>query len=145
MDKAFYKFLDHTADVMFVAKAATLPELFEQCALATEETMVDIAKVKPKVSEKILVEEKTVEQLLFSFLDELVFFKDYKQMMFSKFEIQIQGLSTGNGYELKCLAWGEKLDLTRHNPKVDVKAVTMHLFKVEEVPSGWKAQVILDI
>ena len=141
--EAFYKFLDHTADVMFVAKAATLPELFEQCALATEETMVDVARVKQKQTEKILVEEKTVEQLLSSFLDELVFFKDYKQLMFSKFEIEIV---EGKGqWELKCVAHGEKLDLTRHNPKVDVKAVTMHLFKVEQVASGWKAQVILDI
>ncbi len=143
MDKAFYKFLDHTADVMFVAKAATLPELFEQCALATEETMVDVAKVKQKEQTKILIEEKTVEQLLFSFLDELVFFKDYKQMMFSTFEIQIGEVK--EGYELKCVAHGEKLDMTRHNPKVDVKAVTMHLFKVEQSNGLWKAQVILDI
>ncbi|OGI64311.1 hypothetical protein A2642_02115 [Candidatus Nomurabacteria bacterium RIFCSPHIGHO2_01_FULL_39_10] len=143
--EAFYKFLDHTADVMFVAKAGTLPELFEQCAMATEETMVDIARVKQKVSEKILVEEKSIEQLLSSFLDELVFFKDYKQLMFSKFEIEIAELGGGRGFELKCIAHGEKLDLTRHNPKVDVKAVTMHLFKVEQVSSGWKAQVILDI
>jgi len=139
----FYKFLDHTADVMFVAKAGTLKELFEQCALATEETMVEVAKVKHKITEKILVEEKTVEQLLFSFLDELVFFKDYKQLMFSKFEIEVS--DTPGKCELRCVAHGEKLDLTRHNPKVDVKAVTMHLFKLEQVPSGWKAQVILDI
>ncbi len=141
--EAFYKFLDHTADVMFVAKAPTLKELFEQCALATEETMVDVSKVKQKVTEKILVEEKTIEQLLFSFLDELVFFKDYKQLMFSKFEIEV--IDNPGKCELKCVATGEKLDMTRHDPKVDVKAVTMHLFKVEQVKEAWKAQVILDI
>ena len=141
--KPFHKFLDHTSDVLFVAKAETLNELFKECAFAVEETMVDISKVKPKEKIKILGEEAKIDRLLFDFIDELIFFKDYKQLMFSKFEIEIV---EGKGqWELKCVAHGEKLDLTRHNPKVDVKAVTMHLFKVEQVASGWKAQVILDI
>jgi SHS2 domain-containing protein len=28
---------------------------------------------------------------------------------------------------------------------VDVKAVTLHRFRVEQTPSGWEATVILDI
>ena len=139
----FHKFLDHTADVLFVAKADTLNELFRQCALATQETMVEVEKVKPKHQEKILGESSKIESLLFDFLDDLIFFKDYKQMVFSTFEINI---TQDNGkYTLTCVATGEKIDYTRHNPKVDVKAVTMHLFKVEEVKDGWKAQVLLDI
>ena len=56
--KAFHKFFDHTADVLFVARAETLPELFNQCALAVEETMVDVSKIKPKQKIKILGESK---------------------------------------------------------------------------------------
>src|SRR3990167_9295909 len=114
--KPFHKFLDHTADVFFVAKAETLPALFNECRLAVEETMVNIKKVKPGRQEKILIEGENIERLLFDFLDELVFFKDYQQVIFSKFEIHIE--EKGGKYQLSCLASGEKLDLTRHEPKV---------------------------
>lgn len=137
------KFLDHTADIFFVAKAATLPQLFEQCALAVEETMVEIKHVKPKTKVKILGENGKVDSLLFDFLDELLFFKDYKQLVFSKFNITIE--EKQGKYHLNCLAYGEKIDVLRHSPKVDVKAITMHLFEVKPVPGGWKAQVLIDI
>ena len=90
MQPPFHKFLDHTADVFFVAKAETLPELFNECALAVEETMVDISKVNPKQKVKILGEDIKIEGLLFDFLDELLFYKDAKQLIFSKFEIEIK-------------------------------------------------------
>lgn len=141
--EAFHRFLDHTADVMFVAKADNLPELFNHCALAVEDTMVEVDNVKAKTKIKILGEDDKVEGLLFSFLDDLVFFKDYKQLVFSKFEITIE--EKNGKYVLQCFAYGEKIDHTRHEPKVDVKAVTMHLFKVEKIGETWKAQVILDI
>ncbi|HLC70557.1 MAG TPA: archease [Candidatus Nanoarchaeia archaeon] len=141
--KPLHKFLDHTADVFFVAKADTLPALFNECALAVEETMVDVAKVKIVDIIKILGESATVESLLFDFLDELLFFKDYRQLVFSKFEIEIQ--EKEEKFSLVCSAQGEKIDFSRHDPKVDVKAITMHEFKVEKVKDGWKAQVLIDI
>ncbi len=140
-----YKFFDHTADVLFVAKGDTLAEVFTQCGLATEETMVDLEGVEPVEQTKILCEEMKLDRLLFDFLDELIFFKDYKQLIFCKFDISIE--QRGNKHYLSCIAWGEKLNLARHDPKVDVKAVTMHEFKLEysEEKKQWKAQVILDI
>ncbi|MBI4151337.1 archease [Candidatus Woesearchaeota archaeon] len=143
MERPFHKFLDHTADVFFVAKADTLPELFEQCALAVEETMVDVAKVAPKQTIKILGEDKNLETLLYDFLDELLFFKDYRQLVFSKFEISI--VEKNGKFVLQCVASGEKLDLARHDPKVDVKAITMHEFEVKKIDKGWQANVIVDI
>ncbi len=141
--KPFHKFFDHTADVLFVARADTLPQLFEQCALATEETMVDVSKVKAKQKVKILAESKDVEGLLYDFLEEIVFFKDYKQLLFSKFEIAI---TEGDGaYHLSCNAYGDKLDVARHDPRVDVKAVTRHEFEVVKDKQSWKAKVLLDI
>ena len=141
--KAFHKFFDHTADVLFVARADTLPELFRECALATEETMVDVATIKPLQKIKILAESKDVPSLLHDFLYELVFFKDYKQLLFSKFEIEI--VEQTGGYSLTCLAYGEKLDVARHDPRVDVKAVTRHEFEVVKDKQSWKAKVLLDI
>jgi SHS2 domain-containing protein len=139
----FHKFLDHTADVFFVARGNTLAELFEQCALAVEETMVELDKVKPSQKEKILAEADKIDRLLFDFLDELVFFKDYKQLVFRKFDLTIK--EEEGKYSLTCLAAGEKIDPLRHNPKVDVKAITMHEFEVVKDNKGWKARVLVDI
>lgn len=141
--KPFHKFFDHTADVLFVARADTLPELFRECAAAVEETMVDVSAVKAKEKVKILAENVKIDGLLFDFLEELVFFKDYKQLVFSKYDLEIR--EKEKGFALICFAYGEKLDVSRHDPRVDVKAVTMHEFEVVKDKQGWKAKVLLDI
>ncbi len=144
--KAFHKFFDHTADVLFVARADNLPDLFRECALAVEETMVDVSTIKFTQNVKILVESKDLAGLLHDFLEELVFFKDYKQLLFGKFEIEIQEKQEKKGgYNLVCVAHGEKLDVARHDPRVDVKAVTRHEFEIVKDKQSWKAKVLLDI
>ncbi|HLD01082.1 MAG TPA: archease [Candidatus Nanoarchaeia archaeon] len=140
----FYKFLEHTADVLFEAEAGTLEDLFIQCALAAADSQVDINRIKPKVKQHIAIKHKDIERLLFDFLDDLIFYKDSKQLIFTKFDLKIRQLKDGI-YSLDCQAHGEKLSHTKHDPKVDVKAVTMHLFEVKKTPRGWKAKVLLDI
>ena len=142
--KPSYKFLDHTADVLFQAEAKTLPELFEQCALALQETQVDISTVKPRQAVEITGENKNLDYLLFDFLDNLLFQKDSAQLVFSKFEAHIEQHPDGV-YALRCTAQGEKLNVKKHNPKVDVKAITMHMFEIKKTKQGWKAQVLVDI
>lgn len=138
-----YTFLDHTADVLFEAQGSNLNELFEQCALALEDTQVDIKLVKPKKTIKIIGKNKKIDLLLFDFLDDLLFYKDSKLLIFSKFVINIREV---NGeYKLTCQAFGEKLDHKKHDPKVDVKAITMHLFEVKKTNKGWRAKVLVDI
>jgi len=141
--KPSYTFLDHTADVLFQAEAGTLNELFQQCALALEETQVDLSKVEHKESITIKVEHKSVEGLLFDFLDDLVFYKDADLLIFSKFDVYVE--EKEGKYFLTCQAYGETLDHQKHDPKVDVKAITMHLFEVKKTVEGWKAQVLIDI
>ncbi len=51
--KPAHKFLEHTADILFQAKAETLGELFEQCALAVEESMIKLKQIQPKKEIKI--------------------------------------------------------------------------------------------
>jgi SHS2 domain-containing protein len=80
---------------------------------------------------------------LFNFLSELVFVKDSEQLLFSRFDIDI--FPENNGWKVKCECFGEKIDPEKHELLVDVKAVTMHKFAIEETKNGWKARVVLDI
>ena len=138
-----YEFLDHTADVLFKAYGNSLEEVFEQCALALEETQVDINKLENKEEVKISGKNSKVDRLLFDFLDDLLFYKDSELLIFNKFEINIE--KKGDEYYLTCNAYGEKIDHAKHDPKVDVKAITMHLFEIRQVDEGWIAQVLVDI
>lgn len=142
--KPSYKYLEHTADVLFVAKAENLNELFEQSALAVEETMVEIKKVEKKKKKLIREKHKNIEGLLFAFLSDLIYYKDAEQLIFSKFEVKIK-CKDSEGYTLICTAFGEKINPEKHQPKVDIKAITLHLFEVKKIAQGWWAKVLVDI
>jgi len=100
-----YKFFDHTADVLFEAEGKSLDELFEVCGLATEETQVELKGIKPKIKKEIALEKDTIDMLLFDFLQELIFLKDAKLLLFSKIKVFI---SEGKTNKLKAVLEGEK-------------------------------------
>ena len=141
--KPSYTFIDHTADVLFEAEAFTLSELFEQCALAVEDTQVDLSNVEQKEERTIIGKNKNVEHLLFDFLDDVLFYKDSEMLIFSKFVVEVK--QEGEDYVLTCTASGETLNPDKHEQKVDVKAITMHMFEVKKEEKVWKARVLVDI
>ena len=139
-----YKFFEDVAiaDVAFEATGKTIEEMFESAALAVTNTMVKrLDSVKRKVKRKFVVKSDKVDMLLFNFLQEIVFYKDAENLLFSDFSLKIKK----KPMKLECVAIGEKLDMKKHDLIVDVKAVTMHKFEVEETKHGWRSQVILDI
>lgn len=140
-----YKYLEDVAvaDVCFEASSKTLEELFESAGLATTNTMVkSLKKISGKEKRKISVSADTIENLLFKFLEEIIFLKDARQLIFSKYKIKI---SQGKTCKLACEALGEKINMKKHEMLVDVKAVTWHLFEVKKEKNIWRARVILDI
>ena len=141
--KPSYKFLEHTADELFVAEAENLSQLFEQCGLAVEEVMINLSEIEQTEKVEINGENKSIENLLFDFLDDLVFYKDAKQLVFSKFSVSVE--EKKGFFQLKCYAYGEKLNPEKHEQKVDIKAITMHMFEVKEIEEGWQAKVLVDI
>lgn len=136
-----YRFLGEiaTADIAFEADGKTLEELFINSALALEDSMVDLKGVGEKDKKIIEIENKDIENLLYDWLAELIFLKDSEDLLFSKFNIKIEN----NKLNAEC--FGEKIDRKKHSLRNDVKAVTLHRFKIEETDKGWKASVILDI
>ncbi len=141
-----YKFVDNlsVADVAFVAEGKTIEEMFESAALATTNIMVkDMATIAPSKRRKMTVSDKSVEKLLFNFLQEIIYLKDAELMVFSKYTVKIK--DRNGTYSLVCIAYGEKIDAEKHELVVDVKAITYHLFEVKNEGGKWKSRVILDI
>ena len=140
-----YKFFEDIAiaDVAFEATGKTEEKMFESAALAVTNTMVkDLKSVKNKVTNRITVNGNDIQTLLFNFLQELIFLKDAKLLLFSKFDIK---MSKGKKMKLTVKASGEKLDMKKHELLVDVKAVSMHNYKVEKTKYGWSASIIKDV
>jgi SHS2 domain-containing protein len=132
------------ADVAFEAWAETLEDLFRAAADATMNVMVgNLETIAARETRSIQEEESDVDMLLFQLLQELLFFKDAEQLLLRIKDIEIRQL--GGSYKLKAEARGEVLDPGRHDLVVDVKAVTLHRFRVERSPRGWDATVILDV
>lgn len=141
-----YKFVENlsVADVAFQAYGKTVEEMFESAALATTNVMVkDLEKIELKKRRKMTVSDKSIEKLLFNFLQEIIYLKDAERLVFGKYVVKIK--DRNGTYSLVCIAFGEKLDMEKHELVVDVKAVTYHLFEVKKEGDKWKSQVILDI
>jgi SHS2 domain-containing protein len=132
------------ADVAFEAWADTLEGLFIAAADATMNVMVAVLETIAEHEVRTWKAEETeLDMLLFQLLQELIFFKDAEKLLLRVRKVEIRRLE--DRCTLQAEAWGEELDPARHDLVVDVKAVTLHRFCLEQTAQGWKATVILDI
>ncbi len=144
-----YKFFDNiaVADVAYEAGGKTMEEMFESAANALMTTQVkDLETVKKKEKVTFKLENKDEERLLHDFLQELIFYKDAKLLLFSRYKLKITRQSSG-GFKLEATCFGEELNMKKHELLVDVKAVSWHMFKVwqDEKKKEWKCFIILDV
>ena len=137
-----FKFFEHTADIGIEAYGKNLNELFENAALATSEVMVNTKQIKPSIKKEINLDNKNIDNLLVDFLDEIIYYKDAEELLFSKFEVIIKKDSI---YKLKAKIYGEKINREKHELRDDAKAVTFYQFKLEKIKNGFKVRFILDI
>ncbi len=141
-----YKYLEDigTADIAFEATGRDLPELFRSAADATMNVMIDdLDTIEPREMRRIELKNDEIDMLLFDFLQELIYFKDAERLLLRVREIRME--EKEGAYSLKATTTGEPLDAGRHQQRADVKAVTLHDFRVEKTKGGWKARVLLDI
>ena len=129
------------ADVAIEAESETVAGLFESCALAITDIMVDPATLKPETEKRFRLEAPDLDRLLYDFLTELIVVKDVDSLIFKEFSIQVDQATPS----LSATAWGEPIDRGRHRLRNDVKAVTMHLFGIKREGGKWKTDVVLDI
>lgn len=131
------------ADVAFAARGTSLAELFAAAALATTGVMVDLEDIHPATSKQMTIRADNRQDLLYQWLSELLYVKDVDHLVFREFSIEIVERSEES--VLECTATGERIDSARHRLGQDVKAVTYHLFEIQEVNGEYTARVVLDI
>jgi len=134
-----YETFEHQADIGVRGFGASLEEAYANAAAAMYSVMADIGRIEQRESRAVHVTAGDREQLLVEWLNALLALSDIERMVFSRFEVLIEG------NDLSGTAWGEKLDRPRHEPKVEVKGATYHLLKVAEESGRYTAQCVVDV
>jgi len=133
-----------TADVAFEAWGETREELFISSAAALLGTMTAAPEqVARQEALTIRLEHEELDLLLWSFLQELVFYKDARRLLLHADRVRIE--ERDGLFCLEAAVSGERIEAGRHRLLVDVKAVTLHRFQVAFVDNLWRAAVVLDV
>lgn len=143
---AQYKYLDEiaTADIAFEAWGKSIEEMFIASLDATMNVMVeDIASIAREHRINVALEDDELELLLYQFLQEAIYLKDAKGLFLRAVKVRIQNQK--GHFILNANLYGEKININKHRLLVDIKAVTLHQFKIQDTKEGWKARVVLDI
>lgn len=130
----------HEADIGVRGTGATLDEAFAGAALALTAAICDPATVLPREALQIDCEAPDLELLLVDWLNALIYRMATRHLLFARFEVQIDGT------RLHASAWGEAVDVARHQPAAEAKGVSFCELKVAQQADGqWLAQAVVDV
>ena len=135
-----YETFEHTADLGLRIRADDLNSLFAEAGRALFSVIVENLEDIRTIEEiPFTININDVEELLHDWLTELLFTFHVRRLLLVKFDVNIQASG------LTAIAHGEKIDLKRHEINLEIKAITWHGLKVVQSPTGWMAEVIVDI
>ena len=134
-----FEVLEHTADAGIVARGPSLESAFEAAAAGMYSLMVDLEGVRELTTRLVETTGQDPEHLLSNWLLELLMLTEIENLVFRRFEVRI------DRERLTGSAFGEELDLARHEVRGMVKGVTRHMLAVEREQEGYVARVIFDM
>jgi SHS2 domain-containing protein len=137
-----YEVFDHTADIGLRIQAATLEELFVDSARGLFALIVnnpDDVRPKESVEVSLAGNKDELDYLFFDWLNELLFLFDSRQLLLSEFAVRLSDAG------VQATVHGERFDPARHRLEHELKAITYHGLKVEQIGEQWTAEVVLDI
>ena len=132
------------ADAAFDAWGTNLEELFIAAADAVMNVMVENPdSIAAQRHVPVHLESESIEMLLYKLLEELIFYKDAETLLLRISHITVTPIESG--FSLDAVMYGEHITPGKHEFNVDIKAVTLHRFRVEQTEQGWEATVVVDI
>ena len=132
-----YEFLEHTADIKFRAYGKTLDEAFENSVLAISEYLSRGEKISSKKGKSITIHGTDLENLLYNFLDEIVYLLDAENFLTAKAEVKILGNN------LKATLYGD--DSKKYKDLYYIKSTTYAEMHVKKTSKGWEIQAVMDV
>jgi tRNA nucleotidyltransferase (CCA-adding enzyme) len=140
MSEAHWEHLPHGADIGVCGFGSSKAEAFEQAAIALTAVITDPHSIIGETVVEVECAAPDDELLLVEWLNELIYEMATRKMLFAKFAVHI------DGNKLTGKAWGEAIDLNKHDAAVEVKGATCTNLKVTQDDDGWwRAQCVIDV
>lgn len=139
MESGMHEFEAHTSEVQVRVQATTLPELFEEAALALADIMLGEAHPQAPADaeeEIVLVEAGDLDALLVDFLNELIYRSDAHKKVYTDVDVELT-----TEHQVRARIRGIVPDVL----KTAVKAATFHGLDVHEHENGFDARIVLDV
>jgi len=145
-----FEVLDVSGDIGIRAYGKTITEAFVSASTGLYSLTTNLNAIEAKKSIDISVESDTLEGLLVSWLNELIFHLDAygfigKKILINEFSPIAGQPDSLRAYRLKAIIHGEEFDPVRHEGKLLIKAATYHRLKIEKKDGLWEIDVIFDI
>ena len=129
----------HEADMGVRGIADTREKAFEQAALAMIAVVTDPTTINAREAVTVGCEAPDDELLLVDWLNMLVYEMSTRKCLFGRFDVRI------DGHRLSATAWGEPVDIGRHQPAVEIKGATYTALRVAQENGQWIAQTVVDV
>jgi SHS2 domain-containing protein len=137
---ASWQHFAHGADIGVRGIGASRAEAYEQAALALTAVVCDPRGVAARERISIRCAAPDDEMLLFDWLNAVVYEMATRRMLFAHFAVAL------DDHALAGEAWGERIDVARHRPAVEVKGATCTELSVLRGGDGtWTAQCVVDV
>ncbi|MDJ0832892.1 MAG: archease [Gammaproteobacteria bacterium] len=139
MPPAHWQHFEHEADIGIRGYGNSQAEAFVQAAHAMMAVITEPALIQPRHLISIECDEQDPELLLVDWLNSLIFQMSTRKMLFSRFELEL------DGSRLQARVWGEAVDTGRHQPSVEIKGATYTELSVKQQDGEWIAQCVVDV
>ncbi|OGW78226.1 MAG: hypothetical protein A3I73_02775 [Omnitrophica bacterium RIFCSPLOWO2_02_FULL_45_16] len=135
-----YEQFSHTADIGVRVFGRTLEELFENAAFAMFDIIADLDGLKGDITRDFELTAPNYEELLISWLDELLYNFYTKGIIFYKFEVTLVSADLINAK-----AFGRAVSDNRNRLKTEIKAATYYNLKIIKKDDYYEVDIIFDV
>jgi SHS2 domain-containing protein len=136
----YWEHFDHKADMGIRGIAPTLAQAFEQAAVALTAVVTDPEEITLSETVSVHCKNADPEILFLDWINELIFLMASRGLLFGRYQVAI-----ADG-ELTATASGEAVEVSRHQPAVEIKGATFTELRVyQNRDDTWVAQCVVDV
>jgi SHS2 domain-containing protein len=138
--KPLFEILEHPSDLGIEARGATMEEAFQHAAFGLMSIIAGSSKIEADEKRLISIQARDRENLLVRWLSEILYLYDAEKFLTADTKVERM-----NNTSLNATILGQQFDASKHELKLDVKAITYHNLMVEHLNDIWITRVFVDI
>ncbi|GAB6182849.1 archease [Thermodesulfovibrio hydrogeniphilus] len=134
-----YELIDIAGDVGLRITGDSIEELFINAGKGLYSLITEPSTIEAIETKAIEIKADSIEELLVSFLNEIIFLFDAYGFLGREIDVTI------HDFTLKAKIEGEYFNPDKHEGKLLLKAATYHDLKIEKKDGKFSARVVFDI